>query len=203
VAFGASIIWTGVEVADLRTLLFAAVALSVRTLVLLPVLALSGVERESRRVIAWAGPRGLSTLLLALLPVFAGVDGSVRLFQITCLVVLCSVVLHGGGIAVFLRLASRGREGGGPAEPPAPQPAARPEPAPEAAAVPERITIPELRRLWEMGEPVTVLDVRTERSYRDDPEIATGAIRMPPDDAVRMARERGLQMHGTVVLYCT
>jgi NhaP-type Na+/H+ or K+/H+ antiporter len=203
VAFGASIIWTGVEVADLRTLLFAAVALSVRTLVLLPVLALSGVERESRRVIAWAGPRGLSTLLLALLPVFAGVEGSVRLFQITCLVVLCSVVLHGGGIAVFLRLASRGREGGGPAEPPAPQPAARPEPAPEAAAVPERITIPELRRLWEMGAPVTVLDVRTERSYRDDPEIATGAIRMPPDEAVRMARERGLQMHGTVVRYCT
>jgi hypothetical protein len=82
--------------------------------------------------------------------------------------------------------------------------ASRPlEPAPEAAAVPERITSPELRRLWEMGEPLTVLDVRTERSYRDDPEIATGAIRMPPDDAVRMARERGLQMHGTVVLYCT
>jgi hypothetical protein len=26
---------------------------------------------------------------------------------------------------------------------------------------------------------------------------------MPPDDAVRMARERGLDHHGTLVLYCT
>ncbi len=38
VAFGASIIWTGFEVADVPTLIFAAVALSVRTIVLLPVL---------------------------------------------------------------------------------------------------------------------------------------------------------------------
>jgi rhodanese-related sulfurtransferase len=75
--------------------------------------------------------------------------------------------------------------------------------SPERIAIPERITIPELRRLWEEGEPVTVLDVRTERSYRDDPQIAQDAIRMPPDDAVRLARERGLDQHGTVVLYCT
>jgi hypothetical protein len=203
VAFGASIIWGGLQVADLRTLLFAAVALSVRTVVLLPVLALTGVERRSRRIIAWAGPRGLSTLLLALLPVFAGIEGAVQLFQITCLVVICSVVLHGGGIAVFLRIASRAREGGAPPAPPVPAPPERPEPASEAAAVPERITIPELRRLWQQNELVTVLDVRTERSYRDDPQIATGAIRMPPDEAVRMARERGLELHGTVVLYCT
>ena len=53
------------------------------------------------------------------------------------------------------------------------------------------------------GEPVTLLDVRTERSYRDDPQIAAGAIRMLPDDAVRLARERGLDHHGTLVLYCT
>jgi hypothetical protein len=60
-----------------------------------------------------------------------------------------------------------------------------------------------MRRLWEQNELVTVLDVRTERSYRDDTHIATGAIRMPPDEAVRMASERGLELHGTVVLYCT
>jgi NhaP-type Na+/H+ or K+/H+ antiporter len=217
VAFGASIIWSGLEVADLRTLLFAAIALSVRTVVLLPVLAWTGVERRSRRIIAWAGPRGLSTLLLALLPVFAGVEGSVRLFQIACLVVLLSVLLHGGGIAVFLRRASRALEG---AERPAAG-AERPEaalsvaaedeprrrvaePAPAAREqVPERITIPELRHLWERGEPVTVVDVRTERSYRDDAQIARDAVRMPPDDAVRLARERGLDQHGTLVLYCT
>jgi NhaP-type Na+/H+ or K+/H+ antiporter len=211
VAFGASIIWSGLEVADLRTLLFAAIALSVRTVVLLPVLAWTGVERRSRGIIAWAGPRGLSTLLLALLPVFAGIEGSVRLFQIACLVVLLSVLLHGGGIAVFLRRASRVPDGagGGPAASlsfgPEQEPHRREgEPAPAAPErVPERITIPELRQLWERSEPVTVVDVRTERSYRDDPQIARDAIRMPPDDAVRLARERGLDQHGTVVLYCT
>jgi hypothetical protein len=199
-------------VADLRTLLFAAIALSVRTVVLLPVLAWAGVERGSRRIIAWAGPRGLSTLLLALLPVFAGIEGSVRLFQISCLVVLLSVLLHGGGIAVFLRRASRALAGAR-GEAPAVSPASgseregrrrEGEPAPAAREqLPERITIPELRQLWERGEPVTVVDVRTERSYRDDPQIAKDAIRMPPDDAVRLARERSLDQHGTVALYCT
>ena len=199
VAFGGSIIWSGFEVADLRTLLFAAIALSVRTVVLLPVLAWAGVEPRSRQIIAWAGPRGLSTLLLALLPVFAGVEGAVPLFQVACLVVLFSVLLHGGGIAVFLRRVSRTLRPEPEPEPPVRE--TRPAAAREAVA--EKITIPELRRLWERNEPVTVLDVRTERSYRDDPQIAKDAIRMPPDDAVRLARERGLDQHGTVVLYCT
>jgi NhaP-type Na+/H+ or K+/H+ antiporter len=205
VAFGASIIWTGLEVADLRTVVFAAIALSIRTVVLLPVLAWAGVEPRSRRIIAWAGPRGLSTLLLGLLPVFAGIEGAVPLFQVACLVVLFSVLLHGGGIAVFLGRASRthgSADGGGtPRRETKPRPEREKPPEPEQ--VPERITIPELRRLWERGEPVTVLDVRTERSYRDDPQIAKDAIRMPPDDAVRLARERGLDHHGTLALYCT
>ncbi len=201
VAFGASIIWTGFEVADVPTLIFALIALGIRTAVLLPVLGSAGLDPRSRRIIAWLGPRGLSSLLLALLPVFAGIEGSVRLFQITCLVVLLSVLLHGGGIAVFLRRATQGQATGGAGSGSA-RPAPRREKA-EEVAVPERITIPELRRLWEQGEPVTVLDVRTERSYRDDPQIAKDAIRMPPDDAVRLARERGLDQHGTVVLYCT
>ena len=45
VAFGASLIWTGLEVANLRTMLFALVALVVRTAVLLPVLSLGGSRR--------------------------------------------------------------------------------------------------------------------------------------------------------------
>jgi NhaP-type Na+/H+ or K+/H+ antiporter len=219
VAFGASLIWTGFEVADAATLVFALIALAIRTAVLLPVLRFAGLEPGSCRIIAWLGPRGLSALLLVLLPVFAGVEGSLRLFQITCLVVLLSVLLHGGGIAVFLRRTARAT-GVAPGRAAAPAvwseepeelsfgPAQAPEPAAAAPAVmgdevPERITIPELRDLWERGEPVTVLDVRTERSYRDDPQIAEGAIRMPPDDAVRLARQRGLDYHGNLVLYCT
>jgi NhaP-type Na+/H+ or K+/H+ antiporter len=219
VAFGAGLIWTGFSVAgDWRVLLFAAVALGIRSVVLLPVLKRSGIEPGSCRLIAMFGPRGLSSLLLVLLPVFAGIPGAERLFTITCLVVLLSDVLHGGGIAVYLR-----RHGGAAAG--APTPGAGPTPGraeaergtPVAAppigpgrkaaraaetSVPEKITIAEFRSLKAAGEPVVVLDVRTERSYRDDGLIGEGALRFPPDDAVRLARERRLDQHATLVLYC-
>src|SRR5688572_27830917 len=152
VAFGAWLIWTGFEEADARPLLFAFIALTARTAVLLPVLLKSGIPPRDRRLIAWFGPRGLSSLLLILLPVFAGMPGSVRLFQITCLVVLLSVLLHGAAIAAFLRKD----------EGPAPQPESSPPPrqtaAPTAvvtdAKVPERITIAEMRELQGRGAPV-------------------------------------------------
>jgi NhaP-type Na+/H+ or K+/H+ antiporter len=198
VAFGAWLIWSGFGVADGRTLLFAVLALAMRTVVLLPVLAREGVDPRSRRIIAWlGGPRGLSSLLLILLPVFAGVPGSDRLFAITCLVVLLSVAIHGTGIAVFL----------GKTEGPIPDTLdlsdgkVAQEPDPDAK-VPERITLDELRRLREAGEPVILADVRTDRSYVADNLKAAGAIRLPPDDAARRARELGLDHHGTVVLYC-
>jgi sodium/hydrogen antiporter len=236
VAFGAGLIWTGVSLAgDWHVLVFAAVALGVRTAVLVPVLARAGIEPGSCRLIALAGPRGLSSLLLVLLPVFAGVPGAERLFTITCLVVLLSVVVPGGGIALYLR-----RHGGAAAAAPTPASSATPRPsladtaahptprpsladtaahptarvAPRASSprqaaatdggdgVPERITIQEFRDLHRSGEPVIVGDVRTERSYRDDPNIGIGAIRLPPDDAVRLARERRLDPNATLVLYC-
>jgi NhaP-type Na+/H+ or K+/H+ antiporter len=210
VAFGASLIWSGLQVAEGRTLVFALVALFLRTAALLPVLARAGVEPRSRKIIAWLGPRGLSSLLLVLLPVFAGVEGAERLFQITCLVVLLSVVIHGGLIAWFLRRSRDAMDGRQPA--PAPlsdldttpaAPAVRAASAEGDGAPPERITLEELKGLWEKGEPVVVADVRTERSYRDDELKAKGAVRLSPDDAVRLARELRLPRDATIALYCT
>ena len=198
VAFGAWLIWSGFSVADGRTLLFAFLALSVRTLVLLPVLAQAGVAPRDRRLIAWFGPRGLSSLLLILLPVFAGMPGSVRLFEITCLVVLLSVLLHGAAIAAFLRKDA----GPAPVVTTSSAPPAKAESGTPEAPVPERITIAEMRQLQEAGEPVVLADVRTDRTYQSDNLKAKGALRLPPDDAVRRARELGLDHHGTVVLYC-
>ncbi len=201
VAFGASLIWSGFTIVDGPVLLFAVVALLVRTATLMPVLKLANLDPGTCRIIAWMGPRGLSSLLLVLLPVFAGISGSERLFQVTCLVVLLSVVLHGGGIALFLRRAG-GRMAAAVAEPSAsPRPRAPAAPQPSEAA-PERITIEELGRLRAEGKPVVVIDVRTERSYRDDDLIAKGALRFPPDDAVRLARERRLPRDATLALYC-
>jgi NhaP-type Na+/H+ or K+/H+ antiporter len=198
VAFGASLIWGGITVADLTVVLFAAVALVIRTAVLLPVLARTGLDLRDRRLIAWFGPRGLSSLLLVLLPVFAGIEGADRLFAITCLVVLISVVVHGGGIALYLRRAARAAAAAGPL---APEPERAPSPA--GGEVPERITLEEVARMEQAGTPYVLLDVRTERSYRDDTEKAAGSRRFPPDDAVRLARERRLHPEDTLVLYCT
>src|SRR5205814_9881766 len=62
--------------------------------------ALSALRLSAREclLIAWFGPRGLSSLLLILVPVFAGAPGSEQLFQIACFVVLFSVMLHGGSL---------------------------------------------------------------------------------------------------------
>jgi NhaP-type Na+/H+ or K+/H+ antiporter len=197
VAFGSSLIWTGLRELDARTLLFAVVALFVRTAVLFPLLAAAKVPARDRRFIALLGPRGINSLLLILLPVFAGVPGAERLVSITCLVVLLSILIHGTGIAVYLR-----RHAPHPHAPAHAAPAHGP-PAPRAdAEVPERITIDELRDLWARGEPVVIVDARTERSYNADRARARGAVRLPPDDPVRAAKALRLNNHATLVVYC-
>ena len=72
----------------------------------------------------------------------------------------------------------------------------------ESEGVPERITIPELRELWARGAPLVVVDARTERTYGPDEWRARDAVRLPPDDAVRTARQLGLAQHATLVVYC-
>jgi sodium/hydrogen antiporter len=96
VLFGASLIWSGFTVISGATLAFAVIVLLVRPPVFLLSLARSRVDRADSLMIAWFGPRGLSSLLLVLLPVFAGLPGSEQLFAVCCLVVLLSVVVHGG-----------------------------------------------------------------------------------------------------------
>ena len=196
VAFGAGLIWSGLRFVDVPTLVFALVALLARTVVLLPALSWIGVDPRNRRIIAWSGPRGLSSLLLVLLPVFAGVPEGERLFAVTSVVVLLSVALHGTGVALFLRKI----EGAAPKAEVISAPVTK-GPDPDHG-VPERITLEELRQLQAAGWPVILADVRTDRSYRADNLKAAGAVRLSPDDAVRQARELGLDHHGTVVLYC-
>jgi sodium/hydrogen antiporter len=206
VAFGAALLWTGLDVADGRTLAFAVVALIMRTAVLYPVLARAGLDRRSRRLIAWLGPRGLSSLLLVLLPVFAGIPGAVALFTITCLVVLLSVVVHGTGIAIWLRrdTADRGPRteevASGVPRVEAPKPLPR---APSGQrSVLNPITIEDFRARLARDEKLQLVDARSERTWNQDGLKARGAIRLPPDDAVRSARELGLDRHGTLVIYC-
>ena len=49
---------------------------------------------------------------------------------------------------------------------------------------------------------IAILDVRTQRTFDSDPFIARGAIRMPPDDAVRIATAHRIPWKATLVAYC-
>ncbi|HYM82338.1 MAG TPA: cation:proton antiporter [Candidatus Limnocylindria bacterium] len=194
VAFGSSLIWTGLQVVDPRTLLFAAVALAIRTVVLYALLA-RAVPPRDRRLIALLGPRGISSLLLCLLPVFAGVPGAERLFTVTCLVVLLSLVVHGTGMAFFLR---RHRK-----HVPTVDPLSASQGLTEESTLePLRITIDDLKTLWASGEPVVIADARREAAYEADAARAQAAVRLSPDDPVTSAKTLGLPRNATVVVFC-
>ncbi len=198
VAFGSSLIWTGLAGITWRGLAFAALALGLRSAVLAVALPRKGLDPRSRRLIVWFGPRGLSTLLLVLLPVFAGVAGADRLFAPAALVVLLSVVVHGG--ALMLGRKPRGGR---------PLPMLVQEPLPTSAeAAPaerrDRITLAEVKELQARGDRVVLLDVRKERAWNDSDQQAQGAIRMPPDGGgtAQRAAELALPRHDWLVAYC-
>src|SRR5688500_7749142 len=88
--FGSSLIWTGVSGLDWPTVIFAAIAMLIRIPIYLASLIGSSVNRRGRLLIAWFGPRGLSSLLLILLPVFAGLPGGGRLFKVWVWIVFAS-----------------------------------------------------------------------------------------------------------------
>ncbi|HZJ00960.1 MAG TPA: cation:proton antiporter [Gemmatimonadaceae bacterium] len=195
VALGTSLIWTGLTVIDFPTVVFAAIALIARTIVLYPVLTRAHVTGRDRKLVAFFGPRGLSSLLLVLLPVFAGITGAERLFSIASLVVLSSVVLHGSGIAYFLRRNAISS----PAEPRAALPL-KEENIP--ADVPDRITIEEVRRLQAAGEDVIILDARADRNRRNSETQAAGSVRVDPHQPVQDAKALKLSQQATLVVYC-
>jgi len=200
VAFGTSLIWKGVSIADWRTLLFAVIALGARTAVLYPVLTQFGVKGRDRKLIALFGPRGLSSLLLALLPVFAGVAGAERLFTIVSLVVLLSLLVHGTVIGFYLRgSAARALTALGRVPPASPIQIAESR-APNAGT--EKITIDAVKELQARGEPLVFVDARASKSYNADDRQIVGSVRIAPEDPVREATEQRLAQHATLVVYC-
>ncbi|HEY6659921.1 MAG TPA: hypothetical protein VI031_02220, partial [Pyrinomonadaceae bacterium] len=203
VIFGSSLIWSGFSGLDARTLIFAAFAILVRVPVYLMSLLGSNVDRRGRLLIAWYGPRGLSSLLLILLPVFVGVPGSDMLFRVCALVVLISVVIHGGTPMLLTRIGRRRESGESPT----------PEPLKEARVLPvieasqqsvgaQIITLEELDRLRKLGEEVIILDVRTERSRDTSDFQAEGSVRMPPENVVAQARQLDLPKEAWLIAYC-
>jgi NhaP-type Na+/H+ and K+/H+ antiporter len=204
VLFGTSLIWTGLGGLSLATAAFAVFAILVRPPVYLLSLLGSGLDKRSKLLISWFGGRGLSSLLLVLLAVFAALPGSERIFSACCTVVLLSVVVHGGS-PMALAWSTRRKAGALPAAAPAGDLGGDLAPTSEAL-VPrsgQLVTLDELRALRDAGEPVVLADVRTERTYSPSALKALGAVRLDPEAAVREARTLGLPLGAWVIPYCT
>jgi NhaP-type Na+/H+ or K+/H+ antiporter len=207
-----SFILFGVVISDLFTevplvpaLVLAAVVIFVaRPLAIGLVLRNAAVSNAARAFIGWFGPRGLNSLLLALLVVEAGVANSEFLLGVVGVVVTVSVLAHGAsatplsrryGEAVMRETYQEERDNaGGIFE--------------GAASDSIRIKPDQLHRMLEGDDPPVVLDVRTRSQYEQDHARIPGAVRLAPDQVDEWARERqeeyGSQVEGQrIVAYCT
>ena len=179
----------------------AAVTLLVaRPAAMLLVLAPASLSGTARGFIAWFGPRGLSSLLLALLVVIGHVPDAERLLALTGVVVIASVVAHGvsatplaawyarrlgrethaeerGGQAAdvfdhYGALSQLGHLGHEETEEPAP-----------------RMDVAELAARLARPQPPVVLDVRSRSGYEAADGQIPGSIRVVPDQAVEWAQQ--------------
>jgi NhaP-type Na+/H+ or K+/H+ antiporter len=206
VLFGSSLIWSGFTVLSWPVFFFAVAAVAIRPIAFFVSLAGTALDFRSRLLIAWFGPRGLSSLLLILLPVFAAVPGTEFLFFICCFVVLLSVVLHGSSL-MFL-----GREGSTvtSSEPVATSTLDSAPKESQAISISlenenkpaELITIAEMRKIQESGTPNLLLDVRAERSHASSDLRAKGALRIPPDRAVERLTELDVPRQTWLFAFC-
>ena len=221
VLFGMSVIWGGLGTVGIATLLFVLAAFLSRPLAFIPALLPARLTWKNRALIAWFGPRGLSSLLLILLPVFAGLPLSGYLLSICCLVVLCSVVLHGISPSILIP-SPPDQASHPPVIQPVPleaaDPVSRVTPIPQAESKliklttpdagtsgfshSEYLSIPEIEQLRAAGNRVLIIDARTERTYEDSGEWIPGSVRLPPEEAVRTANRLALPKEAILAVLC-
>ncbi|MFC1935743.1 cation:proton antiporter [Chloroflexota bacterium] len=179
-------------------LLAGLVIFIIRPSVLGLILSRARMSWEAHAFISWFGPRGLNSLLLALLVVQAEVPGSELLLAAVGVVVLASVTVHGATatpISVWYGWK-----------------------AARQTLVEERentaaglfshdhgegnsITPEELRELLTSSSPPTVLDVRSRSSYHHAGVRIPGSICVVPDQVIEWAANQPKDR--TIVAYCS
>ena len=202
ILFGSSLIWQGLLVLNVMTVLFAVTVVLIRPIAFLLSLSRTKLDRRSCFLIAWFGPRGLSSLLLILVPVFAGVPGSEPLFVVCCLVVLLSVALHGGSLMLLGRTPPPASLTADPIDTATPK-TNDGAPRPSATANDsDRISIEELRALQSSGAPLLIVDARAETSFNSSAFQAQGALRIPADQIVRRITELNVPRETWIITFC-
>jgi sodium/hydrogen antiporter len=201
VLFGAVLSTLVGEVPLLATLALAVLAVFViRPLVVGLVLWLgrAGLSRYARQFIGWFGPRGLASLLFALLVVEDGVPGGEQLFALIGVVVLVSVVAHGVTATPFSRWYARRASQETLAEERAGTAAELFTPGPDDIG---RVSPAELAQRLAGPNPPVVLDVRSRSEYARDGVRIPGSVRVLPDQVSEWAADRLRDQ--PYVLYCT
>jgi rhodanese-related sulfurtransferase len=165
-------------------------------LVLLP----AKMSNFARAFVGWFGPRGLNSLLLALLAVQADVPGGEYLLAITGFVVVVSVVLHGASatplsawygrrVAAAIPTMAEEREatftGLFEADP---------------QAIP-KMSVKELAAALESKDPPLVLDVRSRARYDSVETQIPTSLRVLPDQVHEWAGN--IEKGKLIVPYCS
>ncbi len=156
------------------------------------------ISWRARLFIGWFGPRGLSSLLFALVLVTSGVPGSQQILSVAGVVVILSVILHGISSAPLANRYHR---------------AVMEKTLPEErvgrveglfepnASETARIRPDELAEKMKSANPPIVLDVRSRSSYEHEPDQIPGSIRVLPDYVEDWAADQDRARE--VVTYCT
>ncbi|MFL6415927.1 MAG: cation:proton antiporter [Bryobacteraceae bacterium] len=212
VLFGVSVIWNGLGILGGGMLLFVAIVFAARPIAFLPALWPSELSWKNRALIAWFGPRGLSSLLLVLLPVFQGLPQSEFLLTTCCLVVLFSVVLHGLTPSLLVKSPAQAAVASEALEPAAPadlarttmpvQLTVRPPRGGVNASSSEFISVQDVKALHSTPDRLVVVDARSVKSYAMSDADVPGAVRLDPQQAVRSATELGLPKEIVLAVFC-
>lgn len=179
--------------------LAALVIFVIRPSVLSLVLARAKMSWEAKAFVSWFGPRGLNSLLLALLVVQAGVPESELLLATVGVVVLASVAIHGASAGPVSAWYERK----------AAEETLTEERESTVAGLfgshdeheVRRVTPTELRDLVAGPDPPVVMDVRSRSSYERDRFQIPGSVRVLPDQVFEWAA--GHTDSKPVVAYCT
>ncbi|HUX88929.1 MAG TPA: cation:proton antiporter, partial [Chloroflexota bacterium] len=202
VLFGAVISSMDFPIPVGKMLLFAAVVIVVaRPIAMWLVLRRATISDVALLTIGWFGPRGLSSLLFALLVIESGLSSGERNLSVVGVVVMISVLVHGmsatplgawygqrveehtlaeeretSAIGLF-----RGEAGSGEAP---------------------RISVDKLAELLDSPDPPIVLDVRTRSQFEADSGRIPGSVRVAPDHLLEWINRQAQRDH-LVVAYCT
>lgn len=193
------------EVPLVPALILASIVIFIaRPLAIGIVLRKAAISNKARAFIGWFGPRGLNSLLLALLVVGAGVANSEFLLAVVGVVVTVSVIAHGASATPLSRAYGRAVEN-----------ETHEEERDNAGGIFEgdasasiRIKPERLAGMLESDDPPVILDVRTRSQYEQDKTRIPGAERVAPDRIEEWVQEReeayGSQVEGQrIVAYCT